>query len=71
MRDPHLAARLKSLVDRFTTAELNQLLFIYTVARANLVLADFVREVYWARYSAGRNDLQLEDARTFVANSVR
>jgi len=35
------------------------------------VLADFVREVYWARYSAGRNDLQLEDARTFVTNSVR
>lgn len=70
MRDPHVAARLKSLVDRFTTVELNQLLFIYT-ARANLVLADFVREVYWARYSAGRNDLQLEDARTFVANSVR
>ena len=70
MRDPHVAARLKSLVDRFTTAELNQLLFIYT-ARANLVLADFVRDVYWARYSAGRNDLQLEDARTFVTNSVR
>ena len=70
MRDPYVAARLKSLVDRFSTAELNQLLFIYT-ARANLVLADFVREVYWARYSAGRNDLQLEDARTFVANSVR
>jgi hypothetical protein len=70
MRDPQVAARLKSLVDRFTTAELNQLLFIYT-ARANLVLADFVREVYWARYSAGRNDLELEDARTFVANSVR
>lgn len=70
MREPHVAARLKSLVDHFTTAELNQLLFIYT-ARANLVLADFVREVYWARYSAGRNDLQLEDARTFVANSVR
>ncbi len=70
MRDPYIPARLKSLVDRFTAAELNQLLFIYT-ARANLVLADFVREVYWARYSAGRNDLQLEDARTFVANSVR
>ncbi|WP_088965423.1 DUF1819 family protein [Vogesella sp. LIG4] len=70
MRDPQVAARLKSLVDRFTTAELNQLLFIYTT-RANLVLADFVREVYWARYAAGRNDLQLEDARIFVANSVR
>lgn len=70
MRDPSVAARLQSLVDRFSTTELNQLLFIYT-ARANLVLADFVREVYWARYSAGRNDLQLEDAHTFVANSVR
>ena len=70
MRDQHVAARLKSLVDRLTTAELNQLLFLYT-ARANLVLADFVREVYWARYSAGRNDLQLEDARTFIVNSVR
>lgn len=70
MRDPYVAARLKSLVDRFTTAELNQQLFIYT-ARANLVLADFVRDVYWTRYSAGRNDLQLEDARTFVTNSVR
>jgi hypothetical protein len=70
MRDPDVAVRLKSLVDRFTTAEHNQLLFIYS-ARANLVLADFVREVFWARYSAGRNDLQLEDARTFVVNSVR
>ena len=70
MRAPHVAEHLKSLVDRFTTAELNQLLFLYT-ARANLILADFVREVYWARYSAGWNDLQLEDARTFVANSVR
>jgi hypothetical protein len=70
MRDPRVAARIKSLIDRFTAAELNQLLFIYT-ARANLVLADFVREVYWVRYLAGGNDLQLEDARTFVANSVR
>lgn len=70
LRDPHIAERLKLLIDRFTTTELNQLLFIYT-ARANLVLADFVREIYWARYSTGRNDLELEDARTFVANSVR
>lgn len=70
LRDPHVAELLKSLVNRFTTAEVNQLLFIYT-ARANLVLADFVREVYWTRYSAGHNDLELEDARNFVANSVR
>lgn len=70
LREPHVVNLLKLLVDRLTAAELNQLFFIYT-ARANLVLADFVREVYWARYSAGRNDLELEDARTFITNSVR
>lgn len=70
LRDAHAAELLKILVDRLTITELNQLLFIYT-ARANLVLADFVRDVYWARYSAGRNDLQLEDARAFIENSVR
>lgn len=70
LREPQVANMLKSLLDRLTVAEFNQLLFIYT-ARANLILADFVREVYWARYSAGRNDLELEDARTFVTNSVR
>lgn len=70
LRSPHVAAVLKTLVDRFTSTEFNQLLFIYT-ARANRILADFVREVYWTRYSAGRNDLELEDARTFVTNSVR
>jgi hypothetical protein len=70
MREPQVANLLKLLMDRLTAAELNQLMFLYT-ARANLVLADFVHEVYWARYSAGRNDLDLEDARSFVANSVR
>lgn len=70
LRDHKVAQQLKCLVNRFSSAEINQLLFIYT-ARANLVLADFVREVYWPRYSAGRNDLTLDDARSFVANSVR
>lgn len=70
LRDAHVASQLKHLVDRLNTNELNQLFFIYTT-RANLVVADFVREVYWARYSAGRNDIDLEDARNFVTHSVR
>jgi len=70
LREPHVADHLKVLVERFTVAEFDQLLFVYT-ARANLILADFVCEVYWSRYSAGRSDFQLEDARDFVANSVR
>jgi hypothetical protein len=70
LKNPSVAPALKNLLQHFTSAELNQLLFLYT-ARANLILADFVREVYWARYSAGRNDLNLDDARSFVVNSVR
>ena len=70
LRDQNVAATLKNLLPLFNSSELNQLLFLYT-ARANLILADFVREVYWVRYSAGRDDLNLDDARTFVVNSVR
>lgn len=70
LRNQQVAAQLKLLAGRLTVPELNQLMLIYT-ARANLVLADFVREVYWVRYSAGRNEIDLEDARTFVLNSVR
>jgi hypothetical protein len=70
LKEPNVATALKNLLQRLNAAELNQLLFLYT-ARANPILADFVREVYWARYSAGRNDLNLDDARAFVVNSVR
>jgi hypothetical protein len=70
LREPYVANHLKYLLDRFTANELNQLMFLHT-ARTNLILADFVREVYWPRYAAGRNDLELEDARSFVINSVR
>jgi len=70
LRNQQVATQLKLLAGRLNVPELNQLMLIYT-ARANLVLADFVREVYWVRYSAGRNEIDLEDARTFVVNSVR
>ena len=70
LRDATVVPVLKNLLDRYSAAEINQLLFLYT-ARANLILADFVREVYWPRYSAGRNDIDIDDARTFVTNAVR
>jgi hypothetical protein len=54
--------RLEQAVPRPT---FDQLLYIYT-ARANRVFADFVREVYWPAYAAGRQTLSNEDARAFV-----
>jgi hypothetical protein len=42
-----------------------QLLFLYT-CRANPILGDFVREVYWNRYMGGYETISNEDASDFV-----
>ena len=45
-----------------------QLLFLYT-CRANPILGDFVREVYWNRYMGGYETITNEDASDFVAKA--
>ena len=64
------AALLKKLEHAFSAQELNQLLFLYT-CRANCILADFVRQVYWERYTAGHAAISNQDARAFVSQAVR
>ena len=59
------AQLLKTLRSELNYRELGQLLFIYT-CRANLILRDFVREVFWAAYASGRDRLTRDDARLFV-----
>jgi len=56
---------LKSLQADVSSDVIRQLLFLYT-CRANLILADFVREVYWNRYVGGHETVTNEDARAFV-----
>ncbi|WP_299311473.1 BrxA family protein [uncultured Halomonas sp.] len=46
------------------------MLLLHT-ARPNMILADFIREVYWPRYTSGRDSLSREDALRFVENAVR
>jgi hypothetical protein len=63
---PAPALYLKSLLaGGVSIKNLSQLFFVYT-ARANLILHDFVREVYWAKYSAGGTQLDKEDALHFI-----
>jgi hypothetical protein len=64
------AIYLQALSDRVPTAVMTQLLLYYT-CEANQVLADFIREVYWDRYSGGRNALSSDDAKDFVTYAVR
>ena len=64
------AKLMKLLMPIQDSREFAQMLFVFT-CRANLVLADFVREVYWDMYSAGRDSITISQARDFVqqANS--
>lgn len=59
------AIYLKPLKQIFTGSEFNQLLFLIT-CRTHSILYDFVLEVYWNAYSAGRDSLSKEDARKFI-----
>ena len=63
------ARHLKRLAGALPTAELLPLLLLHT-CRANEVLADFLRQVYWDRYAAGYGDLGSEEARDFLARAM-
>ncbi len=66
LRDGGSTARhLKLLLPTLTSREFEQLLFLYA-CRANAVLPNFVREVYWEAYASGRETVSNADARVFV-----
>lgn len=62
------AVLLKKVKRILTEQELEQFLFVYT-CRAHVILADFVRDVYWPAYAAGQETLANEDARAFVTRA--
>lgn len=63
------AAHLKRLSSTLPTAELTQLMLLFT-SRANPILGDFVRQVYWGRYAGGYPLVTNDDARAFVERSI-
>lgn len=68
--DPPPVLWLSRLHRHLSTVTLKHLFFLYT-ARANLILRDFVTQVYWERYASGYSDLTTDDAREFVERAVR
>jgi hypothetical protein len=63
------AAHLKKMSSRISSGSFLQLLLLFT-CRANPILGDFVRTVYWGRYEAGAVNLSNEDSRKFVEHSI-
>ena len=63
------AQHLKSLATRLNSGDLLQLFLLFT-ARANPILADFIRDVYWDRYASGHTQVSNEDAKVFVQRGI-
>ncbi len=63
------AAHLKRLSATISTADLTQLMLVFT-SRANSILGDFIRQVYWARYAGGYTQITNGDARMFVERAI-
>lgn len=70
VNDLYPAFLLKSVKSKISNIELVQLFFLFT-CRDNLILRDFVNQVYWPAYIAGRNFITNEDARKFVSQAVQ
>ena len=68
VRDGQPAGHLKVLKDAISSREFNQLLFLFS-CRESSVLADFVMQIYWPAYAAGKQVLSNEDARAFVTQA--
>lgn len=63
------AEHLKRLATAIPTGELIQLMLVFT-SRANPILGDFVRQVYWPRYEGGYTEIANSDARAFVERAI-
>lgn len=63
------ARLLKALSGSITREDFRALCFIFT-CRANPILADFVHQIYWSRYSAGGDSVSKEDSLNFVSSAV-
>lgn len=63
------AQSLKRLAPALRSGEFAQFLFLFT-CRANRVLGDFVRQVFWPRYAGGYTHITNDDARLFIERAV-
>lgn len=69
VKDGGPAADLKRLLSNIAQPEIAQLFFIYT-CRANPILADFVRTVYWGNYESAVDVITKENAEEFIRRAI-
>jgi hypothetical protein len=70
LREKEVANNVKALMPKLTSAELTQLFYFYT-AKANPILADFVKQVYWQKYASGYSTLATDEAKSFIEAALQ
>lgn len=68
--DAEPAKLLKNLDGNITSQDQKQL-FLLFACRADKILADFIRDVYWVHYAAGSSSVSKDDATEFVEAAVQ
>ena len=63
------ARLLQQLQHSISTPDLIQFMFLFT-CRANPILGDFVRQIYWPKYAGGYSRIANSDARAFVERGI-
>lgn len=63
------ANTLKRLLPSLTATETAQIFFIYT-CRANPILFDFVRDVYWPSYVSAAKSISKQSAENFIRRAI-
>lgn len=63
------ARLLQHLQHSISTPDLIQFMFLFT-CRANPILGDFVRQVYWQKYAGGYSRIVNNEARAFVERGI-
>lgn len=70
LREKEVANNVKALMPKLTSAELTQLFYFYT-AKANPILADFVKQVYWQKYASGYSTLATDESKSFIEAALQ
>jgi hypothetical protein len=65
LKNEGVAQQVKMLLPQLSTQEMTQIFYLYT-ARANFILAEFVKNVYWQKYASGYPAIEVQDSKEFV-----
>lgn len=69
--DPFVPVNLQLLINKNLSLELVSQLFLIYTSRANLILLDFIIEIFWPIVSKGTKEFDFNYSRRFITDTIR